>query len=200
MAKNTGQKDSNTSKRFSIDGLKEMLKFEELLADLAAVFVNLPHERVDTEIERGLALVGEFLGADRGGISQFSEDRTTISLTHGYVRPGIPPHPKNTFEIDKTFYWYKKTLLTRGLVVFENLPEDLPEEADSEKQFCIEHGVKSNIAFPLWTGSDQPDGVIGFAFIRNKQAWQNQCIQRVQFIGQLFAGIGGIPDQNQSLD
>jgi formate hydrogenlyase transcriptional activator len=169
--------------------LEELVQFETLISDLAARFVNLPASRVDNEIERGLELVVNFLGADRGAISQFSEDKKTLTLTHSYVRDDSPPFPHKSLELDKTFLWYKQTLQTMGMIVFENLPDDLPAEAAIERQHCIEHGIKSNIALPLWTGKDEPDGVIGFVFTRMKKAWAPQCIQRVQFIGQVFASI-----------
>ncbi len=190
MAKKSEQTDAKIfgAKR-SIKDLEELIKFEKLLSELAAELVNLPPNRIDEEIEHGLELVGEFLGADRGGISQFSEDKKTLKLTHRYVRPGMPPHPRTSIEPEKRFLWYQQTLETMGMVVSEDLPGDLPEEASFERQFCIEHGIKSNIAFPLSTGTDKPDGVIGFAFIRNKRAWPPQCIQRVRFIGNVFANV-----------
>jgi formate hydrogenlyase transcriptional activator len=184
--KSITKKTENTCSR---QELEELVQFETLISDLAARFVNLPVSQVDNEIEHGLELVANFLGADRGGISQFSEDKKTLTLTHSYVRDDIPPFPHQSLELDNTFLWYKQTLQTKGMVVFEELPDDLPAEAVFERQHCIEHGIKSNIALPLWTGKDEPDGVIGFVFIRKKKAWAPQCIQRVQFIGKVFASI-----------
>ncbi|MHC4883303.1 MAG: sigma 54-interacting transcriptional regulator, partial [Planctomycetota bacterium] len=190
MARNTQKNNTKeVGGTYSRQDLEDLVKFEELLSELAAAFVNLSPNRMDKEIDHGLELVGEFLGADRGGISQFSEDKKTLKLTHCYVRPGIPPHPYTSIELKKRFLWYQQTLDTMGMVVSEDLPADLPEEAKFEKQFCIEHGIQSNIAFPLWTGTGKADGVISFAFIRNKRAWPPQCIHRVQFIGNVFAGV-----------
>ena len=103
-------------------------------------------------------------------------------MTHRYVRDGITPHPYETFKAKDMFLWYKQTLETMGKVVFEKLPDDLPTEAEFEKKFCLEHGIKSNIAFPLWTGKDSPDGCIGFVFLREKRTWLPQCIERIHFI------------------
>ncbi|MHC4771116.1 MAG: sigma 54-interacting transcriptional regulator [Planctomycetota bacterium] len=169
--------------------LEKVIRFEKLLSTLAAAFTNLPADRVDQEIERGLELVADFLGADRAGISQYSTDRQTLQLTHRYVRDGIAPHPLETFNVKDMFLWYKQTLETMGKVVFENLPDDLPAEAEFEKKFCIEHGIKSNIVFPLWIGEDSPDGYIGFTFLREKSTWLPQCIERVHFIGEIFANV-----------
>jgi formate hydrogenlyase transcriptional activator len=169
--------------------LEKVIRFEKLLSTLAASFTNLPPDRVDHEIKRGLQLVAEFLGADRAGITQYSKDRQTLQLTHRYVADGIAPHPFETINAKDMFLWYKQTLEKKGVVVFENLPDDLPAEAKFEKEFSIEHGIKSNIAFPLWTGNDTLDGYIAFVFLHEKRTWLPQCIERVHFIGQIFANV-----------
>lgn len=169
--------------------LEKVLRFEKLLSALAAAFANLPPERVDQEIERGLKLAAEFLGADRAGISQYSPDRQSLDLTHRYVADGVAAHPLETFKPDEMFIWYQKALETKGVVVFENLPEDLPAKAEFERRFCLEHRIKSTIGLPLWTGEDTPDGYIGFVFLQDKRSWLPQCIERIHFMGQLFANV-----------
>jgi transcriptional regulator with GAF, ATPase, and Fis domain len=169
--------------------LEKVIRFEKLLSTLAAAFTNIPPERVDQEIERGLKLVAEFLGADRAGILKYSDDRQILKLTHRYVADGSAPHPFETLNANDMSLWYKKTLETMGVVVFEDLPDDLPAEAEFERKHCIAQGIKSNIALPLWTGQDEPDGYIGFVFLRERRTWLPQCIERIHFIGQLFANV-----------
>ncbi|MFZ9033381.1 MAG: sigma 54-interacting transcriptional regulator [Anaerohalosphaeraceae bacterium] len=196
MAKKSDRKNPQSSKTdYSIEDLEvifqleKVIRFEKLLSTLAAAFTNLPPDQVDHEIKRGLGLVAEFLGADRAGILNYSDDRQTLELTHRYVAEGIAPHPFETLNAKDMSLWYKKTLETMGVVVFENLPDDLPSEAKFERKHCIEQGIKSNIALPLWTGQDEPDGYIGFVFLREKRTWLPQCIERIHFIGQLFANV-----------
>ena len=71
--------------------MEALIQFEELISGLAATFVNLPICQVDKEIEHGLELMVNFLGADRGIISQFSEDKETLNIPHCYIRPGVKP-------------------------------------------------------------------------------------------------------------
>ncbi|MDH4203479.1 MAG: sigma 54-interacting transcriptional regulator [Phycisphaerae bacterium] len=169
--------------------LEELIQFEELLSDLAATFVNLPVCRVDQEIEHGLERMADFLGADRGMISQFSEDRETLTVTHCFMRPGIKPLPLTSLRLKEHPLWYLRTLQKKEMVVMENLPDDLPEGAESERRLCIDQGLKSNISIPLLSEKEQPDGVIAFGFMRRKKKWNPQCIRRVQYIGYVFADI-----------
>jgi transcriptional regulator with GAF, ATPase, and Fis domain len=170
-------------------GLKERIKFEKLLSDLAATFVNLPADAVNKEITHGLELVVKFLGADRGTLLQFSEDGKTLSLTHSYIAHGVKPLPFTSIAPDKQLFWFKKVLRNREMLVLENLPDDLPKEAIAGRQFCIEQGIKSHLAIVLAVGGDPPMGVIGFGFLRNKETWPLELLQRVQFVGHIFAGI-----------
>ena len=169
--------------------LKERIRFEELLCDLAATFVNLPADAVDKEIAHGLELVVKFLGADRGVLMQLSEDGKTLSITHSYIAPGIKPLPFTSVGPDERLLWYEKTLQNGEMVAFENLPDDLPEEAIAERQICIEQGTKSHISIPLSISKASPKGVIGFTYMRRRRTWPIQCIQRVQFVGHIFASV-----------
>ena len=45
--------------------LEERLRFEELLSDLSANFVNIPADLVDAEISSGLEQIARFLQVDR---------------------------------------------------------------------------------------------------------------------------------------
>ena len=48
--------------------LEERLRFETLLAELSAHFVNLPADRMDSEIEDAQRRICEFLNLDRSSL------------------------------------------------------------------------------------------------------------------------------------
>lgn len=169
--------------------LEKLIQFEKLLCNLSATFVDIPLDAVDKEIGHGLELVVKFLGADRGGLMQFSEDSKTLSLTHFYIVPGVKPLSITAMPPNKRFLWYEETLRNGQIVALENLPDDLPKEAIVEKQFCIEQGVKSNISLPLSMGKGSPLGVIGFGFLRSRQTWPTKLLQRIQFLGHIFGCV-----------
>ncbi len=67
----------------------EGIRFERLLADLSARFVNLPPAEVDQEIEQGLRQIVEALEVDRSTLMEFSEDGKQLITTHQWAREGI---------------------------------------------------------------------------------------------------------------
>ena len=58
------------------------VRFDQLLADLSARFVNLPPAEVDREIEQSLRQIVEALGTDRSTLMEFSDDGKQLITTH----------------------------------------------------------------------------------------------------------------------
>ena len=71
----------------------ERLKFEALLSDLSAAFINLPVSEVDRKIEQGLQNIVEFLGFDRCSIWHFSPKDGDWSAPIHMLCPGCPNPP-----------------------------------------------------------------------------------------------------------
>src|SRR4051794_3551579 len=65
--------------------LEERIRFERLLADLSADFVNVAADLVDAQIERALERLVDFLGIERSSFGQISEDRKAMLVTHTFV-------------------------------------------------------------------------------------------------------------------
>ena len=88
----------------SPEQLDERLRFERLLTDLSATFVNVAADLVDAQIEQALEQLVDFLGVERGGFGQVSEDNKGILATHSFVVPGYPPLPSLILEEDLPWY------------------------------------------------------------------------------------------------
>ena len=76
------------------ENLEERLKFETLLAEMSARFVNLPADRIDSEIEVAQRRICELLDIDRSTLWQVHEGEPgTLLLTHIHQPPGGPTPP-----------------------------------------------------------------------------------------------------------
>ena len=84
-----------TERKGTERALEERLKFEMLLAELSARFVNLPADRIDGEIKDVQRLICEFLNLDRSSLWQVPEREPGVMLlTHIYQIQGATPAPK----------------------------------------------------------------------------------------------------------
>src|SRR5262245_33501809 len=78
--------------------LQVRLRFEQLLADLSATFVNLPPEQIDGTIDDSLAKLVNFLDNDRVAFAEFSDDRRELRTTHFFTAPGVEPPPQKVSD------------------------------------------------------------------------------------------------------
>src|SRR4051794_15583392 len=164
--------------------LEERLRFERLLTDLSATFVNVAADLVDAQIEHALERLVDFLGIERSSFGQISEDDKAILVTHSYVAPGYPPLPP--FILDVDLPWYAEQVRRGELIRFDRLPEDAPAEAVNERIHAVKTGMKSNLAIPLKAGGIVL-GVLSFGAFREFRAWPDELVQRLRTVGEIFA-------------
>lgn len=164
---------------------EDRLRFERMLADLSADFVNVSAERLDETIDRGLKALVEFLGNDRSTLGEFADDARHIVVTHCYAVPGCEPFPRGPCG-DDLLPWYIGQFRGGKSVLLRRIPEDLPSEAAHERRYCEAHGIKSNIAIPLKAGGAVL-GALTFAFLKRHCEWPAEVLTRLNLIGEVFA-------------
>ena len=166
--------------------MREQLKFESLVADLSARFVNLPADRVDREIEDAQRKICECLDLDHSALWQGSHTEPGILLlTHLYRDPGLPPAP-DRMDGDTYFPWAQQILKSRQIL---NVPRTVrvPSEAATDKETWQAFGIKSTLAFPLWVGDGPVFGVLSFDATTKERDWPEALINRLQLLAQVFA-------------
>jgi hypothetical protein len=93
--------------------LQERLRFETLLTDISARFVNLPADRIDAEIEDAQRLICECLTLDLSSLWQWSDNAPhSLILTHLHSPPP-PDGPIRPEHLDgqEAFPWKLAQLL-----------------------------------------------------------------------------------------
>jgi transcriptional regulator with GAF, ATPase, and Fis domain len=159
----------------------ELLKFEALLSEISAAFINSPVSEVDRKIELGLQKIVEFLGFDRSTIWQFSPDDNQMHRTHSYALPGIKQPP--LVVVEEAPIW--RRMILRGEVFKVSDVEELSDEFWNEKQYCREMGgIKSFLFIPQNVGTVV--GLLSFASCRVKRSWPDQLIQRLRLFWEIF--------------
>ncbi len=166
-----------------IEALEERLHLQDLISNLSAIFVNLPANKVDKQIEKGLKSIVEFLDIDRSGFGEYSEDLKEYRTTHSYSVPGIEPSPKGT--VADVFPWYSRKLLNGEVVVVEDTA-DLPDEAAEEKEYCRQTGLKSQLTIPVSIGGNLVCA-LGFGAFRAYRDWSKEVIELLKRAAEIFA-------------
>jgi two-component system, NarL family, sensor kinase len=163
--------------------VQERFRFDSLLAELSATFVNLPAAQVDSQIELALRRLVEFLGIDRGGLAELLLDKQQMVITHSYHVPGAPP--QRLTVLDDELPWYTRTIRGGQVLRLCRLPDDLPPDAVSERAYCLRVGLKAHVMIPLHVMGSIV-GAIGFASFRGSRDWPDDLVQRLRLVGEIF--------------
>ena len=164
---------------------EQMNRFEMLLSDISARFVNLPCEQIDREIEETQVRICGCLGIDRSAVCQISETgQWDMHLTHHHQAPGGPPIPEDPVP-PNMFPWLVPRLMLGETVLVSSL-DDLPAEAATDKESFRLIGTRSCAVFPLQAGGTFI-GVISFASFRREMKWSEGLVRRLRLVAQIIA-------------
>jgi formate hydrogenlyase transcriptional activator len=163
--------------------IREVLRMQDLISDISGILINLPCQEIDGQIVCALKRIVEFLEIDRSGFGEFSNQTLDLIMTHTYAVPGVEPTPP--IFITKSCPWLAAKL-SRGEIVSIGNPDDLPEEAFLEKEYCLKSGLKSSVLIPVSIGGSMI-GAIGFTSFRHYRDWPVNLIEQLKRVGEILA-------------
>jgi PAS domain S-box-containing protein len=174
-------RDITERKKFD-QSLLWRLEFESLLSELSTTLIGLPEEEIDSNIERGLARLGEFLKMDRISLYEFSGDRTKLAAIYSWSVPGVRKAPDSVTTNDLPWWWDKAL---HGETTLASQLSDLPDEAAAEKEYLRDRGIVSAASIPLKVGGDI-NGAISFVTVRRQVSWTADLVNQLRAIGEIF--------------
>lgn len=165
--------------------LEERLRFETLLTEISARFVNLPSEQIDGAIEDAQRQICECLGLDLSALWQWSgETRSFLTVTHLYSPPEGPSRPEG-IDAAEAFPWNYKKLLNGETLAYST--EQLPPEAAQDRESRRHFGIKSSVAIPLSAGGGPLVGVVSFDTLKEERSWPQEIVKRLTLVAQIFS-------------
>jgi len=163
--------------------LAERLRFEEMLSALSARFVNLPPDGVDAEIKRVLESIGKGFKVDRVSVFELSEEDQRLHLVHSHKNADTAA-PPSEFKIEQ-LPWVRQKLFNGEMFNFSD-PEDLPAEAETDKNFLRARGIISLAVIPLSTG-EKTLGLLSLTMLRHRKNWPHELIRQCRLVAEVFA-------------
>ncbi|MEE4113112.1 MAG: hypothetical protein V2I40_09880, partial [Desulfobacteraceae bacterium] len=76
--------------------VSDRLRFEQMISDLSARFINVSPERLDKEIEHALKMLLEFFQVDRCGLLHNIPGKDAWIITHVALSQNTAPVPTDT--------------------------------------------------------------------------------------------------------
>ncbi|MFZ0243010.1 MAG: sigma 54-interacting transcriptional regulator [Desulfobacterales bacterium] len=165
--------------------LQDRLKFESMLADISTRFVNLPVEKIDGEIEDAHRRVCECFGLDFSTLWQMSiETPRNYVLTHSYRLVDGPALPER-MTADEYFPWCLAHVEAGDVIAVST--EEVPAEAERDREVWRHYGIKSSLIVPLSIGGEPPIGAVSFDTIKAERTWLEPIVKQLQLVAHLFA-------------
>ena len=167
------------------EALEERLRFERILSDLSARLVSVPSKRLDGEIENALKTILEYFQVERCGLIRILPDRKSWQLTHAAIAEAVPPVPLGMeFPFSIFPFACDRLIRKREVHSFSSL-DDLPPEADVDRQTSIEWGIRSCLYIPIVT--EEPVAhIIAIDSVMNERVWPEEFIPRLRLLGEIF--------------
>jgi PAS domain S-box-containing protein len=174
-----------TARKRAEQALEDRLNFERLLSDLSARFVNIPPDRVDSEIVHGLKQTLEFFQVDRCGLLRLLPRKASWQLTHIASSGNVPTRPAGV-ELPRSLYpWAYEKLAEKHEVMSVSRLDDLPTEAKVDRQTCIEMGIRSYVNIPILIGESVSHN-IHVSSVKSERVWPEEFFPRLRVLGEIF--------------
>jgi PAS domain S-box-containing protein len=165
--------------------LEERLRFETLLSEISARYINLPVDQIDAVIEEDQRSICECLNLDLSSLWQWSDDFPRfLTVTHLYSLPEGPARPEG-INAQESFPWTLNKLMNGEKLAFST--EDIPSEAVVDRASRQHFGVKSSVNLPLSVGGGPLIGVITFDTLREKRNWPDELVKLLELVAQIFS-------------
>ena len=152
---------STTERKQREERLQEASRFHQAAAGMATVIANLQLEAIDESLHRCLAILGEYLAAQRAYIFNNHFERKTWSNTHEWCAEGIEPQIANLQDTPFEVFPGLIERFQRGEPLALGSLSELPPPMAGAYDLLDGQGIKSMILQPMMLDG-QLTGFIGF--------------------------------------
>lgn len=158
-------------------------RFNNSLLEFAATLNSTRPEKIDREINRLLSLAGQLWGFDQIVLGEFSyKEQSRIVYTP--LHRGIQ-HAPSACAAD-VIPWLTKRILRGRTAKMIRLPNDLPCDAITDRDFCLSHGIGAALALPFKVAGSIR-GCLIFGSHHKECAWADDHVNQLHFVASIVA-------------
>lgn len=158
--------------------------YSRLIADISARLVKVSNEELDAEILRALREALLPLDVDRGGLLEIIDDSPVVRISHFWYAEGVE-QVSNEINLVEPFPWSYHQLVVLGNVRVLAKVEDLPPEAEVDRQSYRMMGTKSALGIPLFIGT-QVRYLIVVQTQTAERDWPEELVTTLRLLGEIF--------------
>jgi PAS domain S-box-containing protein len=161
------------------------LEFEKVISTISTTFIHLNTDEIDRGINRALATIGEFAGADRCHLFLFSQTVAEADNTHEWCASEIDTTTDQLKSLPvRDFPWLYERLKRFDVVHIPRVAE-LPPEAQAERRILDAQGTRSIVIVPMLLRGSLV-GFLSFHSVRAERAWTEDTTSLLRMVGEIF--------------
>ncbi len=165
--------------------LRKRLRYENLLLEITKRLLNKTEISPLSEIELSIKEIGETLGLDKFGIFINRPNGDVTDMIYQWNREGTANDLAQFQDIRASSFPYSLQILNSyGIFKIDRL-EDLPSEAEADRNAMIQRGVKSCLVISLQF-QGPPRGYICADYV-TETPWSREMVTTLQILAEVFA-------------
>ncbi|MFW3146901.1 MAG: PAS domain S-box protein [Thermoplasmatota archaeon] len=174
-----------TQRRKADRELEKMAELQALMTAVSTKFINVSPEETETCIDEALAMLGDFIDADRSYVFIFRENGTRMDNRYEWVKEGVSSEKEKLQDLDPSGFYTINEFIQKGMVFHLPSLELLPKEASADKEEFEREGIRSLLLVPMLQGG-RVHGFIGFDSVREERVWSEYTITLLRIVGEIF--------------
>ena len=167
--------------------MEQVSEFESMLAELSITLLKATADRVDLEVTLALERLATLMGVQHATLIEFPGGSTMQPFVYSWALAPSPT-PLVTPEIVAKLMgsWYHRTLLQGQIVRLSDVFQQLPPEAEMERQYVRHWDARSMLAVPIRVGG-RIACAIALRAVGRTVEWPDLVVERVGVFGQVLA-------------
>jgi signal transduction histidine kinase/FixJ family two-component response regulator/PAS domain-containing protein len=165
--------------------LARRLELERLVAAVSTRFACSGVNELDDEIESGLAVIGDFIGADRGLLFKLSADKHLATLRNEWARDKslsiLASAPTMKYEESPQLF---ETLLSNR-VLNAATPQEMPAGFLTIHNRLATKSVVSRVVVPILY-ANEVIGILGFHAINQPRIWPEDDVRLIRLLAEII--------------
>lgn len=168
--------------------LKRSYDFQDILIQIASLFINVPTDQADEAIYKGLGMVGKHINADRVYVFDYDFNRGITNNTYEWCATDITPmieHLQNV-PIEVIDEFWIDSHLQRQSVYIPDI-NSLNHDSELYKTLAMQD-IKSLLTIPLY--DDQKIyGFVGFDAVKSHSTWTDAEQQLLKVLAEIIVNL-----------
>lgn len=166
--------------------IKSRLGLEEIVSEISTQFIDADYTNIGLHIDDALQKIGLYTHIGRSYVFTYNTDKTAMSCVNEWCADGVSEKIDNLGELDVDAYpWWQKQMTEMAVVNIASI-EDLPHDAQAEKEIFRAYDIKSLMVVPI-TSSQEVIGFMGFDSVNEIKSWTKDEIRLLGLVAEIIS-------------